>query len=165
MGVVEVVRRKKNGFFGLRMMHIETKTILLAEDDPRDVELTLMALEEYKLANKVVVAKNGVIALDYLYRRGEFANRPAGHPVVVLLDLKMPKVDGLEVLHQVKEDPALRQIPVVVLTSSREEQDIVESYHLGVNAYVVKPVAFKEFLEVVKQLGLFWVLTNEVPKS
>ncbi len=144
---------------------MSTKTILLAEDDPRDVELALIALEGNNLAKKVVVAKNGVIALDYLYHRGEFANRPAGHPVVVLLDLKMPKVGGLDVLRRVKADPDLKHIPIVVLTSSREEQDIVETYHLGVNAYVVKPVAFDKFLEVVKQLSLFWVLTNEVPNQ
>lgn len=139
------------------------KEILLAEDDTNDVELTLAALEEYNLANKVVVARDGAEALDYLYRRGRFAERPAGHPVVVLLDLKMPKVDGLEVVRQVKSDPALRTIPIVVLTSSRQDQDLVESYNLGVNAYVVKPVAFDKFVEVVKQIGLFWVLINETP--
>jgi len=144
---------------------MEAKKILLAEDDPRDVELTLVALEEHNLANEVVVARDGAEALDYLYRRGQFADRPAGHPVVVLLDLKMPKVDGLEVLRQVKSDPALKAIPIVVLTSSRQDQDIVESYDLGVNGYVVKPVAFDRFVEVVKQLGLFWVLTNEVPSG
>ncbi len=139
------------------------KTILLAEDDDNDVELMLAALEEHNLANKVVVVRDGAEALDYLYRRGRFAERPAGHPVVVLLDLKMPKVDGLEVLRQVKSDPALKTIPFVVLTSSRQEQDVVESYDLGVNAYVVKPVAFDQFITIVKQLGLFWVLTNQVP--
>ena len=142
---------------------ISTKVILLAEDDPRDVELTLAALEEHNLANKVVVAQDGAEALDYLYRRGQFADRPAGQPVVVLLDLKMPRVDGLEVLRQVKRDAALKTIPIVVLTSSRQDQDIVESYNLGVNAYVVKPVAFDKFVGVVQQLGLFWVLTNEAP--
>jgi CheY-like chemotaxis protein len=134
---------------------------LLVEDDPRDVELTLTALEEHSLANRVVVARDGAEALDYLYRRGAYADLPVGHPLVVLLDLKMPKVDGLQVLRQVKGDPALKTIPVVVLTSSRQEQDIVESYGLGANAYVVKPVAFDRFVEVVKHLGLFWVLTNE----
>jgi CheY-like chemotaxis protein len=142
---------------------VTTKQILLAEDDPRDVELTLAAFEEQNLANRVVVARDGVEALDYLYRRGQFAERPPGNPVVVLLDLKMPRVDGLEVLRQVKSDPALKTIPMVVLTSSSHEQDIVESYDLGVNSYVVKPVAFDRFVEVVKQLGLFWVLTNEPP--
>ena len=142
---------------------ILAKRILLAEDDPKDVELTLTALEEHNLANKVVVARDGAEALDYLYRRGQFADRPDGQPVVVLLDLKMPRVDGLEVLRQIKGDPELRTIPIVILTSSRQEQDIVESYDLGVNAYVVKPVAFDAFLDVVRQLGLFWVLTNEAP--
>jgi len=148
----------------MRAIDLTQKTILLAEDDGNDVELTLAALEEHNLANKVVVVRDGGEALDYLYRRGRFAERPAGHPVVVLLDLKMPKVDGLEVLHQVKNDPALKTIPFVVLTSSRQEQDIVKSYDLGVNAYVVKPVAFDPFMTVVKQLGLFWMLTNQVPE-
>ena len=137
------------------------REILLVEDDPKDVELTLAALEEHHLANKVVVARDGTEALDFLFRRGQFGDRPRGQPVVVLLDLKMPKVDGLEVLRQVKDDPALKTIPIVVLTSSRQERDVVESYNLGVNAYVVKPVAFDSFVDVVKQLGLFWVLTNE----
>ncbi|MDY7077723.1 MAG: response regulator [Chloroflexota bacterium] len=144
---------------------MKAKTILLAEDDPKDVELAIAALREYNLANKVVVARDGAEALDYLYRRGQFAGRPAGHPVVVLLDLKMPKVDGLEVLRQVKRDPVLKTIPVVVLTSSRQDHDVVESYNLGVNAYVVKPVAFDEFVKVVKQIGLFWMLTNETPHA
>jgi CheY-like chemotaxis protein len=142
---------------------VELKKILLAEDDPNDIELILAALTEHNLANEVVVARDGVEALDYLYQRGQFADRPAGHPVVVLLDLKMPKVDGLEVLRQVKSDPDLKTIPIVVLTSSRQEQDIIESYNLGVNAYVVKPVVFDRFIEVVRQLGLFWVLVNEAP--
>jgi CheY-like chemotaxis protein len=142
---------------------VKIKTILLVEDDPRDVELTLTALEEYNLANKVVVVRDGTEALDYLHRRGKYADRPIGHPVVVLLDLKMPKVDGLEVLRQVKGDPVLKIIPIVVLTSSRQDRDIVESYDLGVNAYVVKPVAFDEFMSAIKQVGLFWVLINEPP--
>ena len=142
---------------------MEAKKILMAEDDPRDVELALMALEEYNLSNQVIVARNGVEALDYLYRRGDYSARPPGNPVVVLLDLKMPKLSGLEVLRQVKNDSNLKTIPVVVLTSSKEDRDIVESYHLGVNAYCVKPVAFDKFITVVRQLGLFWVLTNEVP--
>ena len=140
-----------------------TKDILLVEDDPRDVELTLAALKEYNLANRIVVARDGAEALDYLYRRGAYADRATGHPVVVLLDLKMPKVDGLEVLRQVKKDPALKIIPVVVLTSSDQDKSIIESYGLGVNAYVVKPVAFDKFVGVVKQLCMFWVLTNEPP--
>jgi CheY-like chemotaxis protein len=142
---------------------MEAKEILLVEDDPRDVELTLVALEEHNLANKVVVARDGAEALDYLYRRGAYGDRPVGHPLVILLDLKMPKVDGLEVLRQVKGDPVLKTIPVVVLTSSRQDRDIVESYSLGVNAYVVKPVAFDRFVEMIRQLGLFWIVTNEPP--
>lgn len=142
---------------------MEIRTILLVEDDPRDVELTLTALEEHNLANKVVVVRDGTEALDYLYRRGKYADRPIGYPVVVLLDLKMPKVDGLEVLRQVKGDPVLKIIPIVVLTSSRQDRDIIESYDLGVNAYVVKPVAFDEFMSALKQVGLFWVLINEPP--
>jgi CheY-like chemotaxis protein len=144
---------------------VDAKEILLAEDDPKDVELTLVALEEHNLANRVVVARDGAEALDYLRRRGVYASRPPGHPLVVLLDLKMPKVDGLEVLRQVKGDSALKTIPVVVLTSSRQERDIVESYDLGVNAYVVKPVDFDRFVKVIRQLGLFWVLNNESPAS
>jgi len=142
---------------------MKAKKILLVEDDPNDVELTLAALVEHNLTNEVVVVRDGAEALDYLHHRGQFADRPNGQPVVVLLDLKMPKVDGLEVLRQVKNDPALKVIPIVVLTSSREDQDIVESYNLGVNAYVVKPVAFEDFRAVIKQLGLFWVLINESP--
>lgn len=140
---------------------MEAKKILLVDDDHRDVELMLASWEEQNLANQVVVARDGAEALDYLYRRGQFANRPVGHPVVVFLDLKMPKVDGLEVLRQVKSDPDLNTIPIVVLTSSREEADLVKSYNQNTNAYVVKPVAFEEFVAVIKQLGLFWVLTNE----
>src|SRR5688572_24082024 len=141
----------------------ELKRIVLAEDNPNDVELTLAALGEHNLANEVVVVRDGAETLDYLYRRGDYAARPAGNPVVVMLDLKMPKVDGLEVLRTVKGDPSLRHIPVVVLTSSREERDLVESYRLGVNAYVVKPVAFDEFVRAVKELGAFWAIVNEPP--
>ncbi|OLB01757.1 MAG: response regulator [Nitrospirae bacterium] len=141
----------------------EIKRILLAEDNLKDVELTLVALDEYHLANEVVVANDGSEALDYLYKRGRFAMRPVGNPVVVLLDLKMPKVDGLEVLRTIKGDHDLKAIPVVILTSSREEQDLVKSYNLGVNAYVVKPVEFKAFVDAVKQLGGFWALLNEPP--
>jgi len=144
---------------------MDAKKILLVEDSRKDVDLTLSALEEHNLANEVVVTRNGVEALDYLYRRGDFADRPNGHPVVVLLDLKMPKMDGLEVLRHVKSDADLKRVPIVVLTSSREEQDIVKSYDLGVNAYVVKPVAFENFIDVVKQLGLFWVITNQAPPA
>lgn len=139
--------------------------ILLAEDSAQDVELTLNALGENNLANSVEVARDGAEALDYLYRRGKYAGRESGNPVLVLLDLKMPKVDGLEVLRAVKADPRLRVIPVVILTSSREEQDLVRSYELGVNAYVVKPVEFDKFLHAVRELGLFWVLLNEAPPA
>jgi CheY-like chemotaxis protein len=141
----------------------DLKRILLAEDNEHDVELTLSALSEYRLANEVVVARDGAEALDYLYRRGAFRLREEGNPVVVLLDLKMPKVDGLEVLRQIKADDALRQIPVVMLTSSREESDLVESYRLGVNAYVVKPVEFSRFVQAVRELGVFWAVINEAP--
>jgi CheY-like chemotaxis protein len=139
------------------------KRILLAEDNPKDVELALEALEENKLANDVVVVRNGAEALDYLYRRGEFSTRPEGNPAVVLLDLKMPKVDGLEVLRQIKTDERLKVVPIVMLTSSREEQDLVKSYELGANAYVVKPIDFQQVIEAVKQLGLFWAVLNEPP--
>ena len=142
---------------------MDAKKILMAEDDSRDIELALLALEEYNLSNQVIVARNGVEALDYLYRRNAYSERAPGNPVVVLLDLKMPKISGIEVLRQIKGDPVLKTIPVVVLTSSNEDRDIVESYKLGVNAYCVKPVAFEKFVNVVRQLGLFWVLTNEVP--
>ena len=137
--------------------------ILLVEDDPKDVELTLTALEEYKLANEVVVARDGEEALDYLYRRGNFTTRSTDNPAVLLLDLKLPKIDGLEVLQQIKADAKLKLIPVVVLTSSHEERDMVTSYKLGVNAYVVKPVDFHEFVNAVKELGIFWALVNEPP--
>jgi CheY-like chemotaxis protein len=137
--------------------------ILLVEDDPKDVELTLTALEEYQLVNEVVVAHDGEEALDYLYRRGKYETVPNGNPAVLLLDLKLPKVDGLEVLQQIRSDDKLRMIPVVVLTSSHEERDVVASYKLGVNAYVVKPVNFHEFVNAVKELGGFWALINEPP--
>jgi CheY-like chemotaxis protein len=137
--------------------------ILLVEDDPRDVELTLTALEDYKLANEVVVAHDGEEALDFLYCRGQFRTRPHDNPAVMLLDLKLPKVDGLEVLKQVKSDEQLKLIPVVVLTSSREEQDMMRSYKFGVNAYVVKPVDFHEFVNAIKELGVFWAVINEPP--
>jgi CheY-like chemotaxis protein len=137
--------------------------ILMVEDDPRDVELTLTALAEYNLANEVVVAGDGEEALDYLYCRGNFKARTSENPAVLLLDLKLPKVDGLEVLQQIKSDEKLRMIPVVVLTSSREERDMVASYKLGVNAYVVKPVDFHEFVNAIKELGVFWAVINEPP--
>ena len=137
--------------------------ILMVEDDPKDVELTLTALEEYNLANEVIVTRDGEQALDYLYCRGEYKMRSSGNPAVMLLDLKLPKVDGLEVLKQIKSDDQVRMIPVVVLTSSKEEKDMVASYKLGVNAYVVKPVDFHEFVNAIKELGVFWAVINEPP--
>ena len=137
--------------------------ILLVEDDPHDVELTLTALTENHLTNEIVVVRDGAEALDYLLQRGAYASREAGNPAVILLDLKLPKVDGLEVLKRVKSDPDLKTIPVVMLTSSREERDLAESYDLGSNAYVVKPVGFGEFVEAVRELGLFWAVINQPP--
>ena len=137
--------------------------ILVVEDDPNDVELTLIALGEYHLANEVVVTRDGQQALDYLYCRGEFHTRSNENPAVMLLDLKLPRVDGLEVLQQIKTDESLKMIPVVVLTSSHEEKDKMRSYKFGVNAYVVKPVDFHEFVNAVKELGIFWAVVNEPP--
>jgi CheY-like chemotaxis protein len=137
--------------------------ILMVEDDPKDVELTLSALEEYNLVNEVVLARDGQEALDYLYCRGQFSTRLHGNPAVILLDLKLPKVDGLEVLNRIKSDERLKMIPVVVLTSSREERDMMRSYQLGVNAYVVKPVDFHEFVNAVRELGVFWAVINQPP--
>jgi CheY-like chemotaxis protein len=139
------------------------KRLLLVEDSPRDAELILDALAENQLANEVVHVLDGAEALDYLYRRGEFAARPEGHPALILLDLKLPKVDGLEVLRRIKSDSALKMVPVVMMTSSREEQDLLTSYQLGVNAYVVKPMKFQDFVEAVKQVGVFWAVLNEAP--
>jgi len=144
-------------------MKIDLQKILLAEDNPKDVELTLEALSEHNLANEVVVVKDGVEAMEYLRREGKFNLRSPGLPAVLLLDIKMPRMDGLEVLSAVRGDPLLKLLPVVILTSSREERDLVKSYELGVNAYVVKPVDFKEFVEAVKHLGVFWALINEKP--
>jgi CheY-like chemotaxis protein len=137
--------------------------ILMVEDDPRDVELSLNALEDYHLANEVVVVRDGQEALDYLTCRNAYADRSSGNPAVILLDLKLPKVDGLEVLRQVKSDEKLQLIPVVVLTSSHEEKDLVTSYRLGVNAYVVKPVDFHQFVNAIKELGAFWAVINAPP--
>jgi len=144
-------------------MVTELKRVLLVEDDPRDVELILEALGEYNLANEVITAIDGEEALDYLYCRGNFKERPDINPAVVLLDLKLPKINGMEVLKQIRSDEKLKMIPVVVLTSSREERDWIESYKLGVNAYVVKPVDFHEFVNAVKDLGVFWAVINEPP--
>lgn len=139
------------------------KRVLLVEDNLRDVDLTLAALADNALANEVVVARDGVEALDYLYRRGKFADRPPGLPAVMLLDIKMPRMSGLEVLQRLKSDPAMKTLPVVMLTSSREEPDLAASYALGANAYVVKPVDFPQFVEAVKQVGVFWAVVNEPP--
>jgi len=139
------------------------KPILLVEDNPHDLELTLIALSKSQLANEVVVVRDGAEALDYLNRRGEFAERVAGSPAVILLDLKLPKVDGLEVLKEIRATELLKPIPVVMLTSSKEEQDVIRSYQLGVNAYVVKPVDFNEFVRAISDLGIFWAVLNEPP--
>jgi DNA-binding response OmpR family regulator len=139
------------------------KRILLVEDDPHDVELTFAGLSEYNLANEVVVARDGEEALDFLYRRGKFAGRTDGNPAVVLLDLKLPKVGGLEVLRQLKTDDTLKMVPVVILTSSLEDRDMVEGYKLGTNAYVVKPVDFHRFVDAIKHIGAFWAIINEPP--
>ncbi len=139
------------------------KPILLVEDNPHDLELTLIALERSQLANEVIVVRDGADALDYLHARGGFSNREQGNPAVVLLDLKLPKVDGLEVLAEIRGSATLKSIPVVMLTSSREEQDLIRSYELGVNAYVVKPVDFQEFVRAIADLGIFWAVLNEPP--
>ena len=142
------------------------KRILLAEDNPNDVELTLAALQECRLSNEVEVVRDGADALDYIYHRGpKYSSRATGLPCVILLDLKMPRMDGLEVLRRVKTDPGLRHVPVVMLTSSREEKDLVESYDLGVNAFVVKPVDFEQFLRAIRALGMFWAIVNEPPPT
>jgi CheY-like chemotaxis protein len=143
----------------------DLKRIVLAEDNANDVELTMSALRENRVANEVVVVRDGAEALDYLYKRNGYADRAGNNPALLLLDLKMPKVDGIEVLRRVKSDPALKTIPVVVLTSSREEQDLLRTYDLGVNAYVVKPVDFHEFIDAVKMIGGFWAVVNETPPA
>lgn len=147
------------------MSSTHIKRILLAEDDPRDVELTLEALNEHNIANLIDVVNDGAEALDYLYHRGNYAGRKNGNPAVVLLDLKMPRLNGIDVLKVIKADPALKTIPIVVLTSSREETDLKTCYELGVNAYVVKPVEFGDFIDAVKTLGSFWAILNEVPQE
>jgi CheY-like chemotaxis protein len=141
----------------------EPKKILVAEDDSNDVELILAALEKYNIANEVIVVEDGAEALDYLYRRGDYEARAEGNPVLVLLDIKMPRVDGLEVLREIKTDERLKMIPTAMLTSSRQEGDLLVSYQLGVNAYVVKPVDFNDFAETVRDLGVFWLMVNEPP--
>jgi CheY-like chemotaxis protein len=142
---------------------IVLKPILLVEDNPKDLELTLLALARSNLANEVITVRDGEECLDYLFHRGAYADRPNGHPAVVLLDLKLPKIDGLQVLEEIKKDTTLKGVPVVMLTTSREEQDLLRSYKLGVNAYVVKPVAFKDFMQAVQELGVFWAVLNEPP--
>lgn len=143
----------------------QLRPILLVEDSPNDVELVLAALKKNKLANPVAVARDGDEALDFLHRRGRYQDRPGSLPIAMLLDLKMPKKDGLEVLREIKGDPTLKMIPVVMLTSSREEADLVKSYQLGVNAYVVKPVGFEQFVDAIKQTGMFWAVINEPPPA
>ena len=139
------------------------KPILIVEDNPNDLELTLNALTKSRLANEVIVTRDGAEAADYLFRRGDYADRAAGNPAVVLLDLKLPKIDGLELLKMVRADEATGRTPVVLLTSSREERDVVNGYRLGVNAYVVKPVEFGEFVQAIQDLGVFWAVLNEPP--
>ncbi len=142
---------------------IELKTILLAEDNPQDVELTIEALSEHNLANNVVAVKDGVEAMEYLNCEGKFKDRKKGNPAVLLLDIKMPRMNGIEVLEAIRNDETLKTLPVVMLTSSREEPDLKTCYKLGVNAYVVKPVNFKDFLDAVKHIGIFWAMLNEYP--
>jgi CheY-like chemotaxis protein len=144
-------------------MMVEIRKILFAEDNRRDVELTLEALGDHNLANNVIVVRDGVEALDYLRCEGKYKQRKPGNPAVLLLDIKMPRLDGIQVLKAIRSDDKLKTLPVVMLTSSREEQDLIKSYELGVNAYVVKPVDFKEFIEAVKEVGVFWAVINEVP--
>ncbi len=144
-------------------MSVELRTILLAEDNPKDVELTLEALAEHNLANQVTVVKDGVEVMEYLRREGNFKLRRSGNPAVLLLDIKMPRMDGIEVLKAIRSDAALKMLPVVIFTSSREEQDVIRSYELGVNAYVVKPIDFEEFMQAIKKIGAFWAVINEVP--
>lgn len=142
---------------------MDTRPILVADDDPLGVELMLEALADFQLVNEIQVVRGGEEALDYLYRRGSFTARAAGNPALILLDLKMPKVDGLAVLRQIRAERELQRIPVVILTSSREEQDVVASYDSGANAYVVKPLDFVEFVQAIKDLGVFWIKLNKPP--
>ena len=157
------VRGRPSSFVEWEELMNDLKRILLVEDDPKDVELTIEALEESNLANEVEIVRDGAEALDFLFSRGKFENRPNGNPVVVLLDLKLPKVDGLEVLKQIRNDERLKMIPVVIVTSSKEEEDLMEGYRLGTNAYVQKPIDFHQFVEAIKQLGVFWAVLNEPP--
>jgi DNA-binding response OmpR family regulator len=145
-------------------MVIEVRPILLVEDDRKDVELILAAFSESNISNEVIVVRDGAEALDYLYREGAYAARAEGHPLVILLDLKLPKLNGIQVLQNLKADPVLKSVPVVMLTSSREESDVIRSYNLGTNAYVVKPVDFHEFSDAIKEIGLFWTVVNHPPR-
>ncbi|MGV0028529.1 response regulator [Phormidesmis priestleyi] len=145
------------------MTETDMRRILLVEDSTNDVELILTSLSDNHLANEVVVVRDGEEALNYLYRRGIFKMRMEGNPVVILLDLKLPRVNGMEVLSQIRSEPSFRLVPVVVLTSSREEPDLLNCYELGANAYVVKPIDFHEFVDVIKQVGLFWAVVNQPP--
>lgn len=142
---------------------ISTRSILLVEDNSKDVELTLEAMAENNLDKRVVVVRDGVQAMDYLLRTGQFSNRKPGNPAVILLDIKMPRMDGIQVLRNIRGNAELKRIPVVMLTTSREEQDLISTYNLGVNAYVVKPVGFQEFIEAVRQIGSVWAILNELP--
>lgn len=144
---------------------IDLKKILLVEDNQNDLELTIEALSEHNLANRVITVSDGVEALDYLFYRGSFANRQKENPAVILLDIKMPRMDGIEVLEEIKNNDELKKIPIVMLTSSQEEPDLKKCYNLGVNAYVVKPVNFRDFFDVVKQLGVFWAVINQLPND
>lgn len=139
------------------------KTILLAEDNSKDVELTIEAMAENNLGNQVIIVKDGIEAMEYLRREGKYKLRNAGNPCVILLDIKMPRMDGIEVLRSIRSDDKFKKIPVVMITSSREERDLIKTYELGVNAYVVKPVSFQQFIEAVKQIGSFWAVLNELP--
>jgi len=141
----------------------ELKFILYAEDNPNDIELTLEAFKDIKIANRVQVVNDGAQVLDFLYKRGKFKNRTGANPIVILLDIKMPKIDGFQALKIIKEDPEFKNIPVVILTSSREEKDLIESYKMNTNAYVVKPMDFEQFTKAIKELGVFWALINEPP--
>ncbi len=141
------------------------RPILLVEDNPNDLELSLTALHKTGLANEVIIARDGEEAFNYLFYKGEHASRMHGNPAVVLLDLKLPKIDGLELLAYIRKEPELMHVPVVLLTSSREEQDVLNGYQLGSNAYVVKPVAFPDFIKAIQDLGVFWAVVNEPPPS
>lgn len=147
------------------MVNVDPIDILLVEDNPNDLELALRALKRHNLANNVVVVRDGADALDFIFRGGAYVDRPMeGNPKLILLDLKLPKVDGLDVLRKIKSDERTKSIPVVILTSSKEERDVIESYKLGVNSYMVKPVDFDQFIECVSEIGFYWLVCNEPPR-